>query len=62
MKNQLRWITVTLWALALPGIALAHCTGDCNDDGTVAINEVITCVNIGLGLQDLSQCGRLRHR
>lgn len=56
MRNQLRWTTTILWALALPGIAQAHCTGDCSDDGTVAINEVISCVNIGLGLQQLSQC------
>lgn len=36
--------------------AQAQCVGDCNDDGTVAINEVITCVNIGLELLPLTQC------
>ncbi len=32
------------------------CTGDCNGDGTVAINELILGVNISLGTQAVSQC------
>lgn len=32
------------------------CAGDCNDDGTVTINEVITTVGIALGNAPLSQC------
>jgi hypothetical protein len=32
------------------------CVGDCNGDGTVAINELITGVNIALGNQLLSTC------
>ena len=44
--------------LAQPGQVDAQetCTGDCNGDGTVAINEVITCVNIGLELLPLENC------
>jgi hypothetical protein len=32
------------------------CVGDCNDDGFVRINELITAVNISLGNADLSAC------
>jgi len=32
------------------------CAGDCNDDGSVAINELITGVNISLGQRDISAC------
>ncbi|MFN8641570.1 MAG: hypothetical protein U0802_07905 [Candidatus Binatia bacterium] len=35
-----------------PGRVTAQCCGDCNGDGTVAINELITAVNNALG-----QCG-----
>jgi hypothetical protein len=36
--------------------ARAVCVGDCNDDNTVAINELITGVNIALGATPLAQC------
>jgi hypothetical protein len=32
------------------------CVGDCSGDGEVAINEIITCVNIALGSAQLSTC------
>lgn len=32
------------------------CVGDCNDDGMVAVNELITGVNIALGNTDASAC------
>ena len=32
------------------------CVGDCNGDGEVTINEVITGVNIGLGLAPVALC------
>src|SRR5258708_6227129 len=34
----------------------AQCVGDCNSDGTVSINELITGVNIALGVQGPSTC------
>ncbi|MBX3028479.1 hypothetical protein KF840_26595 [bacterium] len=43
-----------LTALAAP--AGAQCAGDCNGDGTVAINELITGVNIALGSSPVSAC------
>ena len=36
--------------------AAAQCAGDCNGDGEVAINELITGVNIALGSQQVSAC------
>jgi hypothetical protein len=36
--------------------ASAQCVGDCNGDGMVAINELITGVNIAQGSTPLSQC------
>jgi len=32
------------------------CVGDCDGDGEVAINELVTAVNIALGVFDVSQC------
>jgi hypothetical protein len=37
----------------------AACAGDCNADGTVAVNELITGVNIVLGSQPLTSCSAL---
>ncbi|MDX2171315.1 MAG: choice-of-anchor V domain-containing protein [Deltaproteobacteria bacterium] len=44
--------TVTPTATPLPG----GCAGDCNGDGAVAINELITGVNIALGSAQVSSC------
>lgn len=38
------------------GPGAASCVGDCNDDGAVAINELITGVNIALGNLDAAAC------
>ena len=35
-----------------------QCVGDCSNSGTVEINEIITCVNIGLDLLPLSTCDK----
>jgi cysteine-rich repeat protein len=43
-------------ALAVGGSARAQCVGDCNDNGTVVVNELITGVNIALGTADLTAC------
>jgi len=32
------------------------CAGDCNDDGTVTVDEILTMVNIALGNADVSTC------
>jgi len=40
--------------LVAPGSAA--CTGDCNGDGEVTVNELISMVNIALGNADLSSC------
>ena len=45
--------TGTATATATGGIA---CAGDCDGDGEVAINELITLVNIALGIQPVSVC------
>jgi hypothetical protein len=36
--------------------AQGTCVGDCNGDGMVSINEVLTGVNIALGMAPLSSC------
>jgi CSLREA domain-containing protein len=33
-----------------------NCTGDCNASGAVAVNEIISLVNIALGTQHVSDC------
>jgi len=37
-------------------VAGAPCTGDCNGDGQVAVNELIVMVNISLEQQPVSTC------
>src|SRR5262245_43327066 len=56
----------TLLAIGLAAIAVApcgvipapaqSCLGDCNGNGTVAINELISGVNIALGLAPRTAC------
>jgi hypothetical protein len=46
--------------LAASGACLAQeCVGDCNGDGVVAINELITAVNVGLGTDPADACPAL---
>jgi len=49
-------VALAAWMSAAPGTARAQCTGDCNGDGSVTIDELITMVNIDLGTSDLSTC------
>lgn len=42
--------------LALVGSARAECVGDCDGNGDVVINELITGINIALGTAPLSGC------
>lgn len=44
-----------LLAAAAPALA---CTGDCNGDGEVTINEAITGVNVALGNAPVGECTR----
>jgi hypothetical protein len=39
-----------------PGPAGQGCIGDCDDDGNVTVDELITLVNIALGDTDVSEC------
>jgi len=48
-------VAAGLW-LAASTAARAQCVGDCNSDGSVAINELIVGVNIALGTQPASAC------
>jgi hypothetical protein len=43
-------------ALGRPIAALGPCTGDCNGDGEVTIEEILRMVNIALGQTSLSEC------
>jgi hypothetical protein len=42
-----------------PTASANTCIGDCNGDGVVAINELITAVNIDLGLAEVDACPAL---
>ena len=44
---------------ATPTSAPAPCAGDCNGDGSVAVNELITGVNIALGTAPADACDAL---
>ena len=47
---------VCLAAVSSFTVAQLPCAGDCNADETVTINEVISGLNIGLGLAELATC------
>jgi hypothetical protein len=48
---------LVLLGWTIPGIGSAQdCIGDCNNDDVVAINELVTGVNVALGQEDLSAC------
>jgi hypothetical protein len=56
VTNHLLGALIAGWTLA-PAFALSQpCTGDCNDDNTVAVNEVIVGVGIALDALPLSRC------
>jgi hypothetical protein len=39
-----------------PTVAARGCTVDCNDDGTVTVDELLVGINIVLGQTALSRC------
>ena len=41
-----------------PTIPPVFCPGDCNDDGVVTIDELLTLVNVALGATDMCMCVR----
>jgi len=48
-------VAAAILALA-PHRARAACTGDCNNNGKVSVDEILTMVNIALGTAQLSTC------
>jgi cysteine-rich repeat protein len=55
--KKLMWFAVGCTALLWSSVGFAQdCAGDCNGDNSVAINELITCVNIALGSSPVSAC------
>ncbi len=48
--------TIAVLAIVLSGASGASCTGDCDGDGTVTINEVITMVNVTLDGSNAVTC------
>ena len=54
-----RWATLSAAALIMLGgarMAAAVCTGDCNGDNEVTVDEIITMVNIANGVSPLEVC------
>jgi cysteine-rich repeat protein len=63
-----RFAVVALFVIALPlaaapagaaPVCLGRCTGDCDANGAVAVNELLTLVNITLGQQPVESCPNL---
>jgi hypothetical protein len=42
-----------VWSFQVERSALGACTGDCNDDGGVTIDEILTGVSIALGVSEI---------
>ncbi len=49
-------LAATVLSGGLLGTAHAQCVDDCDANGAVAVNELITCVGVGLGQLPLAQC------
>jgi len=47
---------MVVFCFAFTATAQAACVGDCNDDGAVTVDEVITMVNIALGTAAVATC------
>jgi len=60
MRSLRRSVRAAAMSAAIASLAMAGpvaaCTGDCNGDGNVAINELVTGVNIALGNTELRMC------
>jgi cysteine-rich repeat protein len=58
LRRRAGWITAAVVAALalLPLQANAQCTGDCDGNDTVAINELIIGVNIALGAAPVTTC------
>jgi hypothetical protein len=55
-----RTFFVLTLGLLLPATGFAQlCDGDCGNDGTVTVDEIVTGVNLALGAAPLSQCNPL---
>jgi uncharacterized protein YfaP (DUF2135 family) len=52
-------LVAILALVAHSGPIAAQCTGDCDDDGAVAIDELITGVNIALGFATAGDCAAI---
>lgn len=67
-EARLKWIPLFCCLTALVVLSLGSalparaetCVGDCNEDGRVAINELVTGINIGLGLAGGTACPALK--
>src|SRR5262245_39438791 len=69
MKQSVTW-SWRLWSWLIIGAAIVgvivpkliagtapiRCLGDCNDDGRVTVNEIITLINAALDRAPLSSC------
>ena len=51
-----RKLALVACALAVSQPVLAVCTGDCNSNGEVTVDELIVGVNIALGNAQLNTC------
>lgn len=51
-----RLVVCTATMIFTAGGAGAQCAGDCNDDGMVTVDEILTMVNISLGSQSVGAC------
>jgi len=49
-------VAFTVVATAAPKLTSAACIGDCDVDGTVTVDELITGVSIAIGTVDPSAC------
>ena len=63
MRSRTRRVTIpalfvglVLCAAPRMDSAYAQCTGDCNDDGEVTIDDLVKVVNVSLGMMPMSEC------
>jgi hypothetical protein len=49
-------VAVLVGLLLTPGTAVAQCCGDCNSDGHVTVDEILTMVDVALGNAAISTC------
>ena len=56
MRKGMQTVGIVSAFLLIAGTGMAQCVGDCDGDGKVLVNELVTGINIALGEAEIDRC------